>query len=157
MSTLKVGTIQDHANSITAMTIDSSGRVSKPNLPYGQASSNAKTTATNVVNLNSHVVSGGGMNVDTSNNRIIVPVTGIYKIGFTELADVAAYTEIIMRKNGSNISGGRTQTGTSHQYGGLAHNMVISLSANDYIDWYCQAGTTHNNNEYNNHYVYLIG
>ena len=27
MSTLKVGTIQDHANSNTAMTIDSSGRV----------------------------------------------------------------------------------------------------------------------------------
>ena len=30
MSTLKVGTIQDHANSITAMSIDSSGRVTVP-------------------------------------------------------------------------------------------------------------------------------
>ena len=33
MSTLKVGTIQDHANSITAMTIDSAGRVSQPAKP----------------------------------------------------------------------------------------------------------------------------
>ena len=30
MSTLKVGTIQDHANSNTAMTIDSSGKVDAP-------------------------------------------------------------------------------------------------------------------------------
>ena len=30
MSTLKVGTIQDHANSNTAMSIDSSGRVTVP-------------------------------------------------------------------------------------------------------------------------------
>ena len=31
MSTLKVGTIQDHTNSNNAMTIDSSGRVTEPN------------------------------------------------------------------------------------------------------------------------------
>jgi hypothetical protein len=30
MSTLKVGTIQDHANSNTAISIDSSGRVTLP-------------------------------------------------------------------------------------------------------------------------------
>ena len=34
MSTLKVGTIQDHTNSITALTIDSTGRVSRPVTPY---------------------------------------------------------------------------------------------------------------------------
>ena len=33
MSTLKVGTIQDHANSNTAMSIDSSGRVTTPARP----------------------------------------------------------------------------------------------------------------------------
>tara|TARA_R100000353_G_C6477114_1_gene188113 strand:+ start:375 stop:851 length:477 start_codon:yes stop_codon:yes gene_type:complete len=156
-SILKVNTIQDATNSNTAMTVDSSGRVLKPVIPFGQASSNVKTTATNLVNLNSHVISGGGLTVDQSNNRMIVPVTGLYQIGFTELADIANYVEIVMRKNGSNISGGRSQTGTSHQYGGLGQNMLISLNANDYIDWYCVAGTTHNNTEYNNHYVYLIG
>jgi hypothetical protein len=157
MSTLKVGTIQDHANSITAMTIDSAGRVGKPNLPYGQASSDAKTVATAVVNLNQYVVSGGGMTVDTTNNRIIVPVAGLYMIGFHELADIAGYTEVIMRKNGTAIQGGRGQTGTSSQYGNFGAHVIISLAASDYIDWYGQAGTTHNNKEYNNHYVYLIG
>jgi len=156
-TTAQIGTIKDAGGNATGMTIDSSGRVGKPNLPYGQASSSAKTSSSNIVNLNSHVVSGGGMTVDTTNNRIIVPFTGIYQIGFTELTDVAAYTEIIMRKNGSNINGSRAQTGTSSQYGAFGSHMVISLTANDYIDWYCQAGTTHNNNQYNNHYVYLIG
>ena len=33
MSTLKVGTIQDHANSITAMTIDNAGRILTPARP----------------------------------------------------------------------------------------------------------------------------
>jgi len=156
MSNLLVQNIK-HTNGTTAQTVDSSGRVLKPVIPFGQASSNAKTSSSNVVNLNSHVLSGGGLTVDQSNNRMIVPVTGLYQIGFTELADVAAYTEIVMRKNGSNISGGRGQTSNSHQYGEFGHNMLISLNADDYIDWYCVAGTTHNNTEYNNHYVYLIG
>ena len=156
MSNLLVQNIK-HTNGTTAQTIDSSGRVLKPVIPFGQASSNAKTSSSNVVNLNTYVISGGGLTVDQTNNRMIVPVAGLYQIGFTELTDIANYVEIVMRKNGSNISGGRTQTGTSHQYGGLAHNMLISLNADDYIDWYCVAGTTHNIVEYNNHYVYLIG
>ncbi len=156
MSNLLVQNIK-HTNGTTAQTVDSSGRVLKPVIPFGQASSNAKTSSSNVVNLNSHVLSGGGLTVDQSNNRMIVPVTGLYQIGFTELADIAGYVEIVMRKNGSNISGGRGQTSNSHQYGEFGHNMLISLNADDYIDWYCVAGTTHNNTEYNNHYVYLIG
>ena len=155
-SILKVDTIQNTGGT-TGLTIDSAGRMLKPVIPFGQASSTAKTTATNVVNLNTYVLSGGGVTVDQTNNRMIVPVAGLYKIGFTELTDVAAYVEIIMRKNGSNINGARAQTGTSHQYGEFGHHMVISLAANDYIDWYCNAGTTHNNQHYNNHYVYLLG
>ena len=155
-SILKVDEIQNTAGT-SALTIDSSGAILKPVLPYGQASSNAKTTATNIVNLNSNVLSGGGLTVDQSNNRMVVPVAGLYAIGFVELADVAAYTEIIMRKNGTAISGSRAQTGTSHQYGDFSSHMLIELAASDYIDWYCEAGTTHNNVNYNNHYVYLIG
>jgi len=155
-SILKVDTIQNTGGT-TGLTIDSAGRMLKPVIPFGQASSTAKTTATNVVNLNTYVLSGGGVTVDQTNNRMIVPVAGLYKIGFTELTDVAAYVEIIMRKNGSNINGARAQTGTSHQYGEFGHHMIISLAANDYIDWYCNAGTTHNNQHYNNHYVYLLG
>ena len=156
MSILKVDSIQNTGGT-TGLTIDNNGRVLKPVIPFGQASSNAKTTNGNVVNLNSHILSGGGLTVDQTNNRMIVPVAGLYKIGFTELTDVAAYVEVLMRKNGSNINGGVAQTGTSHQYGELGHHMVISLEANDYIDWYCNAGTTHNNTQYNNHYVYLLG
>jgi len=157
MSTLNVTNIKA-ADGTSGLTIaNSTGIVTKPNVPYGQASSNAKTVATAVVNLNSNVVSGGGMTVDQTNNRIIVPVAGLYMIGFHELADIAGYTEVIMRKNGTAIAGSRAQTGTSSQYGNFGAHMVISLAASDYIDWYGQAGTTHNNVNYNNHYVYLIG
>ena len=156
MSVLKVDSIQNTGGT-TALTIHNTGAILKPVIPFGQASSTAKTTATNLVDLNAHVLSGGGLTVDQTNNRMIVPIAGLYMIGFTELADVAGYVEIIMRKNGSNINGARAQTGTSHQYGEFGHHMLISLEANDYIDWYCNAGTTHNNLHYNNHYVYLLG
>ena len=155
-SILKVDTIQNTGGT-TGLTIDSAGRLLKPVIPFGQASSNAKTTATNIVNLNSHVISGGGVTVDQTNNRMIVPVAGLYKIGFTELTDIHGYVEIIMRKNGSLINNARAQTYPGAAYSYFGHHMVISLAANDYIDWYCNAGTTHNNNNYNNHYVYLLG
>ena len=44
MSTLKVGTIQDHANSNTAMTISSGGVISQPNNPCFHVGKNADQT-----------------------------------------------------------------------------------------------------------------
>jgi len=155
-SILKVDTIQNTGGT-TGLTIDNSGAILKPVIPYGQASSTAKTTATNIVNLNAHVLSGGGLTVDQTNNRMIVPVAGLYKIGFTELTDIHGYVEIIMRKNGSNINSARAQVYPGAAYSEFGHHMIVSLAANDYIDWYCNAGTTHNNVHYNNHYVYLLG
>ena len=83
MSTLKVGTIQDHANSNTAMTIDNAGRVLTPARPafhaYGTGAwtvfSNGAWTkivlnATPTVNIGNHY--------DSTNSKFVAPVAGVY-------------------------------------------------------------------------------
>ena len=106
MSTLKVGTIQDHANSITAISIDSGGRPLLSGQPcvavqctntgkFGEDHSNTAydisyksplptfTSATTTTQINR-----GGMTLTfpsyASGNyaKIVVPVTGVYEYHF---------------------------------------------------------------------------
>ena len=141
----------------TGLEIDNSGYVKKPNQPYAYASSQSKATATNKIQLDFGHASGGGLTIDQTNERMTVPVAGLYVIGFTQLTDVAAYVECYIKINGTIISGSRAQTGTSHQYGEFGTTIIIQLQANDYAEFWCGAGTTHNNVGYNIHYVYLLG
>jgi len=145
------------SNSNVAMQFTNAGIVQKPNHPYAYASSQTKATATAKIQLDFGHYSGGGITIDQTNERMTVPVAGLYAIGFTQLTDVAAYVECYIKINGTIISGSRAQTGTSHQYGELGTKIIIQLQANDYAEFWCGAGTTHNNVGYNIHYVYLIG
>ena len=157
-SILKVDTIQNSSGT-TGLTIDNSGAILKPVIPYGQASkSGSAQTATAKITLDGNVISGGGLTVDTTNDRMIVPIAGLYAIGFTQLTDsTSTNTEVHMRKNGNQISGSSSQTHAGNDYATLSQHMVIELSANDYIEWWVAAGAVHNNSQYNNHYVYLLG
>ena len=92
MSTLKVGTIQDHANSNTALTIDSSGRVARPKVPawyYSTGNAHGSMnggTAYNPLQFNDRRVdtdgAGGTMIKGGTNHTIVIPVTGIYWVGY---------------------------------------------------------------------------
>jgi hypothetical protein len=139
------------------MTINADGIVTMPNQPYAYASSQSKATATNKIQLDFGHYSGGGLTIDQTNERMTVPVAGLYAIGFTQLTDVAAYVECYIKINGTVISGSRAQTGNTHQYGMFGTKIIIQLQANDYAEIWCGAGTTHNNVGYNIHYVYLLG
>ena len=82
MSTLKVGTIQDHANSTTAMTIDDAGRIFTPARPSFKAymssdqSAPSQSTFTTIqFNTEDHDIGG---NFNTSNHTFTTPVAGIY-------------------------------------------------------------------------------
>lgn len=77
-SELGVQTIQ-HTNGTDALTIDSSGRVAQPALPYVMVTlqSGATVTPNNVVPFN-NVVSSRGIVWDTSAYSFTAPVTGIY-------------------------------------------------------------------------------
>ena len=100
----------------------------------------------------------GGLTVDTTNYRMIVPIAGLYAFGFTSLTDSTnTNTEVHMRKNGTQIAGSSSQTQSAASYATLSQHMVIELSANDYIEWWVAGGAVNNNSQYNNHYVYLLG
>ena len=157
-SILKVDTIQNTSGT-TGLTIDNSGAILKPVLPYGQASKGGSAqTATAKITLDGNVISGGGLTVDTTNDRMIVPIAGLYAIGFTQLTDsTSANTEVHMLKNGTQIAGTSSQTHASNDYATLSMKFLIELAANDYIEWWVAGGAVHNNLNYNNHYVYLLG
>ena len=144
MSTLKVGTIQDHTNSNTAMTIDSSGRVLQPAKPLANVSytardmgahtaNNDKILVFNVANLNQ------GNHYDTSTGKFTCPVTGRYYIGgvLTMINVSSSHTEarldlessnrtIYQRFNPNNYKTSGGPNGIGYSFGTL-----IDADAND--------------------------
>lgn len=86
MSTLKVGTIQDHQNSNTAISIDSSGRILTPARPAFRAYASGNFDQANwqlsggvppivVFPTKSYDIGG---NYNTGNGKFTVPLTGLY-------------------------------------------------------------------------------
>ena len=81
MSTLKVGTIQDHANSNTAITIDSSGRVFKPQTPFISLLRDVDSDyAVNVVVNGFRVSDSRGITYNDTTGIMTAPVAGLYMI-----------------------------------------------------------------------------
>ena len=79
MSTLKVGTIQDHANSNTAITIDSSGRVFKPQTPFISLLRNVDDDYTVGSTIDGFRVADS-RGITHSGGVMTVPVAGLYYI-----------------------------------------------------------------------------
>tara|TARA_B100000886_G_C20230354_1_gene410275 strand:+ start:151 stop:672 length:522 start_codon:yes stop_codon:yes gene_type:complete len=143
MSTLKVGTIQDHANSNTAMTIDSSGRILTPARPAFRAEKRAsnQTVTSGVTALVTfeHEAFDIGSDYDTSTSRFTAPIAGIYH--FNAIVRAVAnngtmdYVAMKLYKNGSlyadmfQMQTASNQMGNSH-IGGSA---TVQLVATDYV------------------------
>ena len=157
MSTLKVGTIQDHANSITAMTIDSSGRVLMPAQP------SFFTFNMNFPNGTSGIATGGtidhniGSHYNSSNGKFTAPITGRYMfIGASQYYNAAGggsnqYQTSLFVKNGTggsdgygaNIVQGLVVTGdasTGNKHATAQISSIFSLAANDTIALYTEYG-----------------
>lgn len=146
MSTLKVGTIQDHANSISAMTIDSAGRVLTPARPAFRARIGNKTSgfgAQGDLVFETEDFDIGG-NYNATNGKFTAPLTGIYQFMFRGLsattntgsANTGGDTAFgDLKKNGSAVDGSRFyhygQTGNFHAT--LYLNTIIQLNATDYV------------------------
>jgi hypothetical protein len=144
------------ANSVNeTMTIDEYGRVGMPNQAWASVSSSTATTSSNYVPLNANAVANGGVTVG-STNRITVPVTGNYLVGFHMLSDDQSSTFVKTRKNGSDIPGmnGQNQTDT---YDNFSIQNIVNLAANDYIQFFVAGGKVHGNPSYNRMYVYKLG
>ena len=143
MSTLKVGTIQDHANSTTAMTIDDSGRVFRPVLPAWRLMLNANQTMTSNSAIVNFVSSGtategcfiqGGCSL--SSGVITVPVAGVYQVNATvRYQNVGGiYVELYMRINASAHRGYHLEGDPYDTYHSISTSHTFKLAANDTID-----------------------
>ena len=143
MSTLKVGTIQDHANSNTAISIDSSGRVTQPAKPAWRLQLNSSQSisgSTSAVvtwdnnSTNSNFIQGG---CTLSSGAITVPVSGIYQLNcsvrFQSVGGV--YIEQYMRVNGDGSHRAYHITGDPlDNYHSISMGHLFKLAANDVID-----------------------
>ena len=148
MSTLKVGTIQDHANSNTAISIDSSGRVSLPNRLAGAFKQSAQSSAANESSVKIPIntaMYNDGLTLDASNYRVTVPVAGIYmvvgQVGYSGGAE-SPHSGIWVNGANNALSKGLAdawvQSGdyTNGTQVIVTNHKLLKLDANDYIELY---------------------
>ena len=178
MSTLKVGTIQDHANSITAMTIDGSGRVLQPTKPAFRAyiGSSGWTTLTHnghyivPFNTEKHDI---GSNYNTSTYRFTCPVDGLYYFsaraymhsdGGTLRLSIITGTTSPATDESTFLSQTYRASNVSQRNGSLVTNTTAVLTANTQVGCYLRHDSDTNNSTYSenntlyNHFEgYLIG
>ena len=144
-SILKVNTIQDATNSTTAMTIDSSGRVSRSVIPRWKARTGPSTSAgyfggTDTSTIGAREVSDPLGNYDASTRKYTVPITGSYFIFAQALHYSSTTGSIQLRINGSAVS---STFGYTYSEGSTIGNTTIKLSGyadltvNDAIDIQC--------------------
>ena len=139
MSTLKVGTIQDHANSNTAISIDSSGRLDYPAQPRFLAVLSSNTTvpqshdidwSTTAASWTEKFDVGGCF----SNGLFTAPAAGVYHITY----------QMYCNPSGGNYMGaGMSGTAITDNYGvtnvwnfqaggndtGFSHSVLVDCSA----------------------------
>ena len=143
MSTLKVGTIQDHANGNNALVIDSSGRVTQPAKPAFRAekrASNQTYSGGQPKVTFEHEAFDIGSNYDTSNSRFVAPVSGVYFfqsiLRFVGDNNTLDYGKVMLFINGS-INSDLFQYNVRTDYMQNSHvngSCLVQLHANDYAE-----------------------
>jgi len=163
MSTLKVGTIQDHANSITAMTIDSAGRVTQPARPAFRAKFSASGTlaAVNTLVFNDVTTSGFGLHnvgnhYNTSTGIFTAPIAGVYFFQFNVYQNNTTDTEVDLYVGSQAVGNGRFMA-TGDSYGTCNNANTLMLSANDQVLVKVQVGTAYYNSTVSSFSGFLVG
>ena len=139
-SILKVSEIQDPTNSNTALTIDSSGRVTMAQLPYvavDMSGSGAyESVAGGAIFPFDNVYEGDSSLWDTTNYEFTCPVAGIYLMTFIGLTQTAIDMAIDFQKNDSTFI---KLFATSER--GLQGSHMVKCAANDTLRYNHQGST----------------
>ncbi len=140
-SILKVSSIQDPTNSNTALSIDTSGRVTTPARPAFRVKFDANTSAINIVNntevdWNTHgsVDFDIGSHFDLANNKYVVPVTGLYQVNAQvaiQSAEASTGVYLYFNINGTNTYMGSLDDPQGGGYATSTYSSLLSFSAND--------------------------
>ena len=159
MSTLKVGTIQDHTNSNNALVIDSSGRVTEPAKPCFAVITNRSVTGdfTSTVALPFDVIefqrggtvvaiSGSG---DNTAATFTAPITGIYQFNYTVnlggTGNSNTFNSTMIYIDGAQVASGNDPSyrqlddPEAGQYHAFGSSFLISLNANQTVKPMLQA------------------
>ena len=154
MSTLKVGTIQDHANGNNALVINNLGIVTTPARPaFRVCPAGDKAIADNTTTViqfdtksgNSELFDTQG-NFSTGNYRYTPQVAGYYSLSMSVLLKHASYCIGTIQKNGVSQFTNRAWS-EGGLYSTAQVNGVIYLNgSSDYVDGtvYHNAGSTQN-------------
>jgi len=167
MSNLLVQNIK-HTNGTTAQTVDTSGRITNPNIPYifadphNGSSAAYDTLATNTaINFRNVISSRGGITLDTSNFRFTLPVTGIYYLSCSILCNnsESMHFNLYNHTAGTNQASWYDVTTRSVQF-----QHAMPFTAGDVIDFRNTTGNNlgiHRNTNADDRYtmasIYLIG
>lgn len=145
-SILKVSTLQDPTNSNTALSIDTSGRITTPARPAFRAVISASTSGQNysteqVLPLDVENFDIGN-NFDLSTREFTVPIDGVYYVaGILTVTSVTGATSVQLNLflNGVRENDTGNQTASHDPQGGghatCTHTALLQLSAGDVVTY----------------------
>jgi len=148
-SILKVSKIQDPTNSNTALSIDTSGRITTPARPAFsviQIETSGTAAQTGQYTFNT-VDTNVGSCWSTSNNRFEAPIDGVYHFAFCGLGCNSAASvipangsgHVVIQKstdsgsNWSELTMGYGYNASAAHYPNLSCSVVATLNSGDYV------------------------
>ena len=148
-SVIKVNEIQNSSGT-TALSIDSSGLITQPNLiGFDARISAAFTSGTSMTKVGNvwTVDYNKGAVFTASTSRFVAPVEGFYLFNFAaeKSSDASTLFSITLYRNGSEINNVRIFHSTQDHRKTLTLTKLIKLDANDYIEPFLQSGTASTN------------
>ena len=160
-SILKVSDIQDPTNSNTALTIDSSGRVTTPARPFMQLFRNANASyAANTTITDWRVNDSRGITI--SGGVMTVPTAGLYQIGISCIANGSTAGIYLYINNTKIYRIGYASLGTGESWSHIGGNGVFELSASEEVKFVAANATLSlfgatTNETVGGAYMYLVG
>lgn len=137
------GNVTISANGAVRMTIDTSGRMLRPNHPAFSAGRTAGNQSATQVIVYDSIFTNVGSHYNASTGVFTAPVAGSYFFYWYALNNQnSAATEVVLQVNGTQQADAR-QFASSNNNNSLSGSMLVNLNANDAVRTYIVTGTVY--------------